>query len=425
MIRFSLILLVLAFPVMTKAQVSFQKYFEPRTLRVDFTLAGDADNTELFFEQMKKQGPWAGSRTNLVDEKNYGNFRCQLIDEKGGDVIFSRGFSSLFQEWQTTPEAKKIKRSYYQVMLMPYPKKKVKLVVERRTWEGGYEELLQTEIDPDDYFIVEEEAPDYPVETILENGKPENKVDLVFVPEGYTKSEMDKFQKDIKRLTDYLFSMPPYDQHKGDFNFYAVLVPSAESGTDIPGDGIYKNTVFNSNFYTFDSERYLTTRDLKSIHDAAAGATYDQVYVLVNSEKYGGGGFYNYLNLTTVDNERSPQVFVHEFGHGFAGLADEYYSSQVSYEEFYNLKVEPWEPNITTLVDFDAKWKDMIDEGTPQPTPRTAKYDQKVGLFEGGGYTAKGIYSPVVDCRMKTNEAVGFCPVCSKAIEETIRSYCE
>ncbi len=425
MTRFVWILIVALCPLFANAEISFDKYFEARTLRVDFTLAGNYERTEIFMEQMKKQGEWAGSHKHLVDEANYGNFRYRLKDKETGEVLFSRGFSSLFQEWQTTPEAKKLDRSYYHVALMPYPKQKVQLIIEMRTWEGGFKELLALDIDPKDYFITEEKGPDYSIVPIMENGPHEKKVDLVFLAEGYQGNEMDKFQKDIKRLTDYLFAMAPYSKHKNDFNLYAVLVPSAESGTDVPGKGIYKSTAFNSHFFTFDEERYLTSKDLKAIHDAAAGAVYDQVFVLVNSTTYGGGGFYNYLTLSTVDNERSPQVFVHEFGHGFAGLADEYYSSSVAYEEFYNLKVEPWEPNITTLVDFDSKWKTMIADSIPQPTPRIKKYDGVVGLFEGGGYTDKGIYSPVMDCRMKTNEAPGFCPVCCDAIERTIRSYCE
>ncbi|PTN08122.1 M64 family metallopeptidase [Mangrovibacterium marinum] len=425
MTRFVWILLMLVCPFGLKAQISFDKYFEARTLRIDFTLAGNDEQTELFLEQMKRQGEWAGSHTHLVDEENYGNFRYQLRDPQSGEVLFSRGFCSLFQEWQTTPEAATLSRSYYHVALMPFPKKKVKFVVEMRTWEGVFKELLNLEVKPNDYFIVDEKGAGYPVIPVMENGPHAEKVDLVFLAEGYQADEMDKFQQDIKRLTDYLFAMKPYDKHKQDFNLYAVLVPSAESGTDVPGKGVYKNTAFNSNFYTFDEARYLTSKDLKAIHDAASGAVYDQLYVLVNSDTYGGGGFYNYLNLTTVDNERSPQVFVHEFGHGFAGLADEYYSSSVAYDEFYNRKVEPWEPNITTLVDFDRKWKSMIEADIPQPTPRVARYDGVVGLFEGGGYAEKGIYSPVMDCRMKTNEAPGFCPVCSRAIEKAIQSYSE
>jgi len=405
--------------------VEFGKFFKNKTLRIDVTLGGDKDATVAYLEQMKKQGEWAGSKTHLVDRMQWGNFRYLLKDKESGELIFSRGFTSLFQEWQTTPEAKVLKRSFYHVLLMPFPKKEAVLVLETRTWDGNSKELMTLDISPADYFIEDEQSPKYDVVPIMENGPHDKKVDLVFLPEGYTADEMDKFQQDIKRMTDYMFAMRPFNQHKSDFNLYAVLVPSLESGTDVPGERIYRNTAFNSNFYTFDSPRYLTTRDLKAVHDAAATATYDQVYVLVNSGTYGGGGFYNYLNLTSVDHTKSPQVFVHEFAHGFAGLADEYYDSEVSFEEFYNLKVEPWEPNITTLVDFDRKWKGMMADDVPQPTPRKEKYQNSLGLFEGGGYMAKGIYSPMMNCRMKTNEAEGFCPVCAKAIEEAIQLYSE
>ena len=205
----------------------------------------------------------------------------------------------------------------------------------------------------------------------------------------------------------------------------AVLTPSAESGTDIPGEGIYKNTAFNSTFYTFDIDRYLTTSDMKSIYDAAASVPWDHLYILVNSEKYGGGGFYNFLSVCTSDNYLTKEVFVHEFGHGFAGLGDEYYSSAVAYEEFYNLEIEPWEPNLTTLVDFGEKWRDMLKNSTPVPTPRETKYKKTVGVFEGGGYLDKGMYSPYIDCRMKSNNAGEFCPVCIRAIKQAIDFHCK
>ena len=133
-----------------------------------------------------------------------------------------------------------------------------------------------------------------------------------------------------------------------------------ESGTDIPGERVYVNTVLNSSFYTFGTDRYLTTQDIKSVNDYAAVAPHDNIIVLINSNKYGGGGVYNYYSGTTAGHPLSPKVFIHEFGHGFAGLADEYYSSDVAYDEFYPLNVEPWEPNITTMVNFDSKWKKLI-----------------------------------------------------------------
>ena len=212
---------------------------------------------------------------------------------------------------------------------------------------------------------------------------------------------------------------------KDRINIWAVEAISVESGTDIPGEGIYKNTALNSSYYTFDVDRYLTTPDIKAVNDYAAVVPHDNIVVLINSERYGGGGMYNYYSGTTSDHPLTPQVFTHEFGHGFAGLGDEYYSSEVAYEEFYPFSVEPWEPNITTLVNFESKWKNMIDPSVPVPTPVESKYQGVVGLFEGAGYSAKGIYRPEINCRMKGNDAEGFCQVCQEAIKKVILFYTE
>lgn len=424
MIRSILIILLTVSAVRVSAQADFDSNFEAKTLRVDFNLSGTANETVVTFEQMKQEANWGGPRKNLVDERNYGDYRYLACDHESGKVLFSRGFVSLFKEWQATPEAKHLKRSYYHVATMPFPRKTIDFILEARNDKGVFTELFRYTINPTDYFILKEDAPLYPVKKLADNGPADKKVDVVFVPEGYTAGEMDKFEADIKRLTNYLFTIPPYDRHVADFNFHAVLCPSRESGTDIPGHDIYRNTAFNTSFYTFDSERYLTTRDMKSIHDAIAGVPCDQIYVLVNTTKYGGGGFFNLLNLSSADHAKSPEVFVHEFGHGFVGLADEYFANGVS-EEYYRKDVEPWEPNITTLIDFGSKWKDMIAPSTPQPTPRTAEWTGVVGLFEGGGYTEHGVYSPVIDCRMRTNEAPGYCPVCTRAIDDTIRRLTE
>ena len=335
-------------------------------------------------------------------------------------LIYSKGFAPIFQEWQTTAEAKSISKAFYQVIRFPFPKQAVRLVIERRKFDGEFDAIYTTTINPSNYFIVREKPVPVDVENILLSGTPDKKIDIAFLAEGYKASEMDKFVKDIRRLTDSLFAVKPFSEMKEYFNLYAVKSPSVDSGTDIPGDGVYANTAFNSSFYTFDISRYLTSSDMKSIHDQAASVPYDQLYVLVNSTRYGGGGFYNFLNLTTVDHALSPKVFIHEFGHGFAGLGDEYYNSEVAYENYYNLEVEPWEPNLTTLVNFASKWKDLVDKSTPMPTPRTADYTGKVGVFEGGGYMTKGIYSPAEDCRMKSNAPQDFCPVCQRAIRETI-----
>jgi hypothetical protein len=179
----------------------------------------------------------------------------------------------------------------------------------------------------------------------------------------------------------------------------------------------------NSSFYTFGTDRYLTTQDIKSVNDFAALVPHDNIIVLINSSKYGGGGVYNYYSGTTAGHVSSGKVFIHEFGHGFAGLGDEYYTSDVAYDEFYPLTVEPWEPNITTRVNFDSKWKSMIASETPVPTPAEDRYKNVTGLFEGGGYSAKGIWRPEMDCRMKSNGPKGYCSVCREAVRKMIEFY--
>jgi len=420
-----IIWLFLVAPLFLNAQIEFNEYFTDHSLRYDFLLGGNSKEVTVYPAEMKQESFWAGNKNHLVDEFNYGSYRYRVFDEKSNTLIFSKGFSTLFQEWQTTAEAKKTNKTFYQAAIFPFPKNKVRLEIDARQWDGSFKNLLTTEIDPKDYFIRKEPTEDFEVSAVLKNGEPEKKVDIVILAEGYTEKEKEKFYEDAKCVSDMLFEAEPFHSEKSNFNINAVFTPSKESGTDVPGENIYRNTRFNSSFYTFDLPRYLTTSDMKSIYDAASVVPYDHIYVLVNTTRYGGGGFYNFLTVCTADNELTRQVFIHEFGHGFAGLGDEYYSSSVAYEDFYNLKIEPWEPNLTTLVDFDKKWKSMVETSTPVPTPREEKYSKTVGVYEGGGYLDKGIYSPYIDCRMKSNEAEGFCPVCQDAIRKVIRAHVE
>jgi hypothetical protein len=233
---------------------------------------------------------------------------------------------------------------------------------------------------------------------------------------------MDKFIEDAKRSAGYIFSEEPFKSHRKAFNIRAVKSSSQDSGTDIPGEGVWKNTVLNSSFYTFGIERYMTTSDFMSVCDVAANAHYDQIYILVNTDKYGGGGIYNFYSISAADNAASRAVVIHEFGHAFGGLADEYYNSSVAYNDFFNLEVEPWNPNLTTLIDFNSKWASMVPDTVDIPTPPSDSNSEKVGVYEGGGYVAKGVFRPMIDCRMHTNEA-GFCPVCSKALIQMIKQY--
>ena len=405
------------------AQTNFDKYFTDKVLRFDFMLAGNSENTHVYPIGMKEEPFWAGSKTNLINPFNSGNFKYELFDTTGNTLIYSKAFSTLFQEWQTTAEAKVIERSYYEVATMPYPKEKVRFILSKRERNGLFSKLYESVIDPSNYFIRKENPVKVTTTKIYDGGDPHTAVDLAFIAEGYKADEMEKFRDDVKKMADYLFAEPPFSDYKNKFNIWAVEAVSQDSGTDIPGENIYVNTALNSSFYTFDIDRYLTTQDIKSVNDYAATVPHDNIIVLINSNRYGGGGVYNYYSGTTTGHILSPKVFIHEFGHGFAGLADEYYSSSVAYDEFYPLNVEPWEPNITTLVNFSSKWKKMIGSDVPQPTPSEDKFKNVTGLFEGGGYSAKGIYRSEMDCRMKSNGPKGYCTVCRNAVKEMIEFY--
>lgn len=407
------------------SQTDFNKYFTDNTLRYDFYITGN-DSTEVISEaQIKKEPFWGGSLTNLIDTFEYGSYLFYIYDSLTDYLIYSRGFCTLFSEWKYTDEAKKLNRSFYETIVFPYPKKTVKLELFKRDYSGNLRKIFTNYINPQSIFI-NQETINYETKKISYSGDSHKKLDIVILPEGYTKDEMIKFIEDAKEFSDYLFNNEPFLSYKSFINVWAIEVPSEESGTDIPGESIWKNTAFNSHFYTFGTERYLTTFNIKSIRDAAANVPYDQIYILVNTDKYGGGGVYNYYSLTSAHHPASKKVFLHEFGHGFAGLADEYYTSPVAVEDFYSFSVEPWEPNITTLVNFDKKWKNMISKDTPVPTPDNEKYSKTVGVFEGAGYSAKNIYRPYKNCIMNSLDAPGgFCPVCSKAIIDMIKFYSE
>lgn len=421
--RYFFLVIILLSSVDLKSQDNFSKYFTGSVLRFDFMFSGNSEKTIVYPVIMKQEPVWGGPVSMPADGNVPGNFKYELFDEASGSLIYVRGYSTLFQEWQTTAEAKKIEKSFYEVATMPFPVNKCRFVLSKRERDGSFSKLYETNIDPANYFILKEEPLQVKTTKIYGNGYPQNSVDLAFIAEGYTAGEMEKFRSDVKMMADALFNEPPFSEFRDKFNIWAIEAVSQESGTDVPGEHIYANTALNSTFYTFDLDRYLTTTDIKAVNDYAAAVPHDNIIVLINSERYGGGGVYNYYSGTTTNHALSKIVFIHEFGHGFAGLADEYYSSTVAYDEFYPLNTEPWEPNITTMVNFDSKWKSMIKKGTPVPTPAEEKYMYVTGLFEGGGYSAKGIFRPEFDCRMKSNGPKGYCSVCEDAVRKKIMYY--
>lgn len=415
-------LLVMSMVMPLYSQVpDFDSFFSGKCLRIDYELAGNNQSEFLILKDLREQGLWAGAKTVGDTATQLGNYRYSVIDSASNRVLFQHGFSSLFNEWQQTPEAKQTTKSFYHVNLIPFPKNTVKFRLERSNYSvAGFSLIGEFYINPNDKFIRKENVSPLKYTVIQGGDNIANKIDIAFLAEGYTLDQMDKFRSDVSRFWNYLSNVEPYASNKNSFNIYAVESPSVESGTDIPNLGVYRNTAMNFTFSTFDVDRYLTTFDMKSVHDIASAVPYDHIVILVNTDEYGGGGFYNFYASCTSDHKLSEKVLVHEFGHSFAGLGDEYNYSDDANEQMYSLEREPWEPNITSLVDFDSKWKTMIDPATPIPTPRTDEFKDKVGVFEGGGYQSKGIYSPVQDCIMKSNGPKDFCPVCREAILRAI-----
>lgn len=398
----------------------FDDYFAFKTLRLDYFRTGNHETEIISIDEMIEEPYWGGSKTKLIDAFNYGNHKFEVFDFATETLIFSSASSSLFSEWQTTDEARETWRTFNETFVFPFPLNKVFIVFSTRDKKNIWFENFRYTIDPASIFISRERKAVYPVFEVLVATDSWKALDVVFLPEGYTQNEIAKFRSDCLRFAEYLLKAKPYSENTHQINIRAVLAPSGESGADVPGTNTWKQTVMNSNFYTFGLDRYLTTMDVKSIRNLAANVPYDQIVILVNSQQYGGGGIYNYYAITTTDHLRTDYVFIHEFGHSFAALGDEYYSSEVAYNDYYSLDVEPWEPNITTMVDFQAKWQDMLDAETPVPTPAEDQYKATVGVVEGGGYTAKGVYRPFYDCTMKSAGYDNFCPVCIRAIQMKI-----
>lgn len=421
------ILLVLLVFLSISSFAQFDSIFANKSLRLDYFHTGNHENDIYSFDELFEEAFWGGSKVNLIDTFEYGNYYVKVFDAESNNLIYSRGYNSLFGEWQTTNESEILWRTMSETVVMPFPNKDARIVLYARNREGDFEKKFEYIFNKNNYFTNRETQNKYPSFSFHKSGDPAIKIDVVIIPEGYSADEMGKFVEDCKKFTNDMFAYSPYSDYKDRFNIWGILAPSQESGVDIPGKGIWKNTVMNFGYYTFDSERYLMTYDNKSVRDVAANAPYDQIYVLVNSDKYGGGAIYNYYNVSVNSNSKSAAILIHEFGHGFVGLADEYFDSSTSYNDYYNLDVEPWEPNITTLVDFDSKWKHLVKKRTPIPTPNPTKKNQmdKVGVFEGGGYVAKGVYRPRYDCMMKTFKGNTFCPACAEAIQEMIDFYSE
>jgi hypothetical protein len=407
----------------TAGAQNFGEVFRDSTLRIDYTFAGNAQSQEISVDKLNLSPRWFGKRQRLSELPVEGNGQITVRDHATQEVVYRNSFSTLFQEWLSYDEAQETRKSFENVFLIPMPKRAVDVTVDLRNNRREVMTTFTHTVYPEDILIKHIGFSGVtPYETLVAAADTARCIHIAFLAEGYTEGEMDTFIADARIATEALFAHEPFASAKSKFNVVAVKAVSEESGTSEPSRGIWKNTVLSSHFDTFYSDRYLTTLCLKDMHDQLAGTPYEHIIVLVNTDKYGGGGILNSYNLSMTHHRMFRPVVVHEFGHSFAGLGDEYaYDSEAI--PMYPHDVEPWERNLTTLHDFHGKWEEMIDRKTPVPTPTTKKYEDKVGVFEGGGYSVKGVYRPMQDCRMRTNENPEFCPVCRKAIADIIDFY--
>ena len=420
-IYFISIFLFFSFFIPIQSQ-SFNDFFTNKACRIDFQLYGDKNNTNASLVNIKEEPYWGGRRSQLSRDLNLGQYRFQIIDSTTNNLLYIDGFSSLYFEWQTTNEAQKTSKSFEQTIQFPFPQNTVKVKIEERTDFKAWKTLLTFDLNPKDKLIEKSLPNKLAVLEIRKNNLPENAIDIAILAEGYTAAEQKKFFADATKIANQILSHEPFTKYKNRINFYAVGAISEESGISMPHKDVWKNTALGSHFYTFYSERYLTSSNIYKIRDVAANVPYDAIMILANTENYGGGGIYNFYAVASADSKRAQrEVVVHEFGHSFGGLGDEYFYETDALDGMYDITKEPWEPNITTLVNFDEKWKNDLDPKTKIPTPLNEETKKlKIGVFEGAGYMSKGIYRSAYDCRMRTNDAKSFCPVCEKSVERVI-----
>lgn len=417
-------ILVYLFLVLPIYAQNYNDYFADKSLRLDYLFTGNASKQEICLNELSSLPSWAGRRHHLADLPLQGNGQIIVKDAAKGNIIYKTSYSSLFQEWLETDEAKVLTKGFENSFLIPYPLHPIEIEVKLFDTYRNIRCSMTHTVNPDDILIHQRGVNHItPHKYLLRSGNTERCIDVAILAEGYTPQEMSLFYKDAHIACESLFAHEPFKSMKNRFNVVAVVSPSEDSGVSIPRLGQWKRTAFGAHFSTFYSDRYLTTSHVKSIHNALAGIPYEHIIILANTDEYGGGGIYNSYTLTTAHHSKFRPVVVHEFGHSFGGLADEYFYDNDVMTDTYPLSIEPWEQNITTRIDFSAKWENMLAKGTPIPTPSQESEQYPIGVYEGGGYSSKGIYRPADDCRMRTNEYPGFCPVCQRAIQRLIDFY--
>jgi len=398
----------------------FSSYFTDNTLFIEIIHTGDCKFESFSIKRFRKSNLWAGPKKNLIDKTKFGKYYYRVFDKKTKKLLFSHGYCSLFGEWQTINESRRLVKSFQEVLKIPYPVNPIEIKIYTRSKDNkSFEEKFSFSFNPSNDIVNKDLPKEY---KSFEFGKIKpvnNALDILIVGEGYTNGELKKFKKDFENFSGLLLETAPYKQLKYKINIRGLFVESIEKGSDQPTKDSFKNTAFDTKFNTFKLPRYLNTYSIHKLNYFASALPFDILTIMVNTDRYGGSGIYNFYSIFTADNKNSNYVYLHELGHNLGGLGDEYYTSKVTYSNFYPPGVEPWEPNITALLDKDnLKWKSFVEPTTPIPTPNIDKYKDKVGAFEGAGYVAKGLYRPVVNCIMFNGK--NFCPVCQNAIKQRI-----
>ena len=418
----SLLLICFIFLLIVLQAQHFEQYFENKTLRIDYSHIGKNDNEKIEIKNFHAGGEWNGTRLFLNEPNRYGNILFEVFDSVSNRLIFSRSYSTLFDEYRTTERAESEIGSFEECISMPYPKNCVRFSFTSYSRNKIATHLLAGYFNPQHSKCVPFKK-EFNTINLHIGGKPANCLDILFIPDGYSQNDKKMMENDMKRFASYILNCSPYAENKERVNIRAVKGFSEESGITNPNENIVKKTLLNSSYNSLDLDRYLMCLNVWKMNEIADDAPYDIIVVICNSPKYGGGGIYNFYCTVNNLHEKSSYVIVHELGHTIGGLGDEYYTSEVSVRDFYPEGIEPTDPNLTTLVNFDAKWKNMMAPTTPVPTPDSEEYDNVLGVFEGGGYVANGVYRPYRSCTMKEAVYNKFCPVCTKTLLEVFDYY--
>jgi len=408
----NLILFLFLFPFILFAQ-HFDTYFENKTLRLDYLHFGNAHNEKIEPVTFWQGGIWSGTRKQLIEPARFGEMVLTVKDAQTDEIIFTRSYSTLFGEFVTTEKAETEEGVFEECVLIPYPKAPVKYEFTVYSRSHIPTILFEGEFDPN----TTSQKPfrkEYEIIDLHIGGTAENSLDILFIPDGYSIDDKEKLHQDMQTFAGYILNCAPFNENKDKLNIRAIEGYSDESGITDPNANVFKNTLLNSSYNAIDVDRYLMCLNVWRMNEIADDAPYDAILIIANSTKYGGGGIYNFYATVNSDGNFSDYVTVHELGHSIAGLGDEYFDSEVSVRDFYPEGIEPVEVNLTTLVDFDTKWKHSLSSNIPIPTPDTDEYTNILGVFEGGGYVAHGVFRPWRDCTMKDKVWNNFCPVCQE-----------